>query len=229
MTNRFLLLLVCACFLGACAALPPDKAETAVQPAVELPVDIGGSWERDYSRDDDVNATLQRAYNVLAKSLADQQRTGSPARTGISSNEARSLVALARLVEMITRPDVLRITTDENVMLVHRGDDFSLTCSFAGGKPRVIGGTFGAERCFVDNGDLVSRMGLKGGLVIVTRFSVSDDGHQLRVITTASSPDSRTPFSLNRFYRRFEEPAPEYRCVETLSMKRVCSTGELAL
>jgi len=48
-------------------------------------------------------------------------------------------------------------------------------------------------------------------------------------VTTVSSSTSRVPFTLRRFYTRFQRPAPDYKCIETLSMKRVCSTGELVL
>ena len=61
------------------------------------------------------------------------------------------------------------------------------------------------------------------------RFTISADSRQLRVVTTLASSTSRVPFTLRRFYTRFERPPPNYSCVETLSMKRVCSTGELKL
>ena len=159
MSLRLPLIFLTAVLLAACATPGGNETvETAPEP-VEPPAKLEGSWERDYARDDDVNATLQRAYNVLAKSLADQQRPGVPNRTGLSGNEARSLVALARLVELITRPDVLRVTSENGVMQVHRRDDFSLTCAFAGGSSQVTGGTLGAERCTVDNGDLLECCG----------------------------------------------------------------------
>ena len=58
---------------------------------------------------------------------------------------------------------------------------------------------------------------------------MSDDEERLRIITTVASPISPVPFTLRRFYRKFDRLPPEYNCIETLSMKRVCSTGELEL
>lgn len=216
-----------AALLTACAATQPEPEE----PPSELRVSaIEGSWERDYSRDDDVNAKLQRAYNLLARSIADRQRmaAGGPAPS-ISPAEANSLLALARLVELITRPDVLRISRDEATVIVSREKDFALTCEFRDGRPVPTKSPFGVESCDWRDGVLISRMRLLDGLTLTQQFIMSDDGQKLRITTTATSPQTRAPFSLRRFYRRFEEPAPKYECVETLSMKRVCSTRELEL
>ena len=76
---------------------------------------------------------------------------------------------------------------------------------------------------------LVSHLSLPGGLRITYRFTMSADRQHLRVITTVNSKESRVPFTLQRFYTKFDRPAPAFNCIETLSMKRVCSTGELKL
>ncbi len=226
MTGRVIYIVAVAAALAGCATVEPPEP---VVEEVTMAVDLGGSWERDFARDDDVNATLQRAYRILARSLADRQRYGGPSPGGLPAGEARSLVALARLVELITRPTVLKVTQDEDRVLVHRKDDFSLSCDFSEQGVAAERSSFGSEYCAWQGDDLVSLNVLPGGLRIEHRFTLAEDGHRLRVITTASSPQSRTPFSLRRFYKKFEEPAPEYECVETLSMKRVCSTGELDL
>jgi len=209
--------------LSACATPPLPAPEP-----VTIPEDsaLAGSWERDYARDDDVNQTLQRAYNALARSLSDRQRIGGSG-AALPSNEARALVGLARLVEKITRPDVLRILQDGGAFDIEREDDFTLSCRFEDGVAVPIQTIVGAETCRWDSGDLISRVLFLEGLQVQQRFTVSQDGFNLRVTTTAVSPDARTPFTLRRFYRRFKEPEPEYACVETLTMKRVCTTGEL--
>jgi hypothetical protein len=58
---------------------------------------------------------------------------------------------------------------------------------------------------------------------------VSADQQQLRVVTTVASNTARVPVTLIRFYRKFERLPPDFNCIETLSMKRVCSTGEIGL
>ncbi len=228
MTGSYLRLgVLLGCLAVAGCASVEEPAPAVIEPV--MAADLGGSWERDFARDDDVNATLQRAYRVLARSVTDRQRSGVAGGLGLPSGEAQSLLALARLVEMITRPAVLRISQEDDRILVHRKDDFSLSCNFSGPNGASERSTFGAEYCAWQGSDLVSLNVLPGGLRVEHRFTVSDDGQRMRVITTASAPQSRTPFSLRRFYLKFEEPAPAYDCVETFSMKRVCSTGELDL
>ena len=68
---------------------------------------------------------------------------------------------------------------------------------------------------------------LPDGLQVTHRFSISTDRQQLRVVTTVASSASRTPFTLQRFYYRFEKPSSGLNCIETLSMKRVCSTTDI--
>lgn len=210
--------------LSACIAAPPVFED--VPEALNVS-DLGGAWERDYSRDDDVNRSLQQAYNLLAQSLADQQRLDGPRTGGISAREARSLVALARLTELITRSEILDIVQTDNQVQIARRDDFAFECEFFDGQAQPVSSPFGIEECGWVNGDLVSRLRLPEGLTIVSRFTVSDAKDRLRVTTTASSPTSRMPFTLRRFYRKFEQPESDYQCIETLSMKRVCTTGEL--
>jgi len=86
---------------------------------------------------------------------------------------------------------------------------------------------YGTEICGWDGNQLVSILLLPDGLHVTHRFTVARDGLQLRVVTTVSSSSSRVPFTLRRFYTKFERPRSNFNCIETLSMKRVCSTGEL--
>lgn len=219
-------LILCA---AGCAAPEIAGPPAPALPAGELmPVSLAGSWERDYSRDDDVNATLQRAYNMLARSVADQ-RMGVPSRNGLSPRQASALLALARLAERITRPDVLTVAQTDHEISVSRKDDFSMLCQFFESGPKSTDSPYGTEICAWEERDLVSLLLLPEGLRVAHRFTLSDDGERLRIITTVSSPISPVPFTLRRFYRKFDRLPPEYNCIETLSMKRVCSTGELEL
>ena len=215
--------------LSGCAtpeiAGPP---EPVVAEGELMKANLAGSWERDYSRDDDVNATLQRAYNLLARTVSDQ-RLGVPSRTGMSARQANALVALARLAELITRPDVLTISQTDYEISVSRKDDFSMLCQFYDSGPKATDSPYGRELCGWQGRDLVSVLRLPEGLKVVHQFTLSDDEERMRVVTTVSSPTSPVPFTLRRFYRKFDRLPPEYNCIETLSMKRVCSTGELEL
>ncbi len=194
-----------------------------------MPADLSGSWQRNYVRDDDLNAALAAAYDRLARSIPDQRAAGSPVPVGPSSKDADALYALARLAEQITRPDVLTIAQDDFEIRVERKDDFSLLCAFYAGKAKAMVSPYGVETCGWDGNNLVSHLRLPGGLEITHRFTISEDKQQLRIVTTLDSSASRVPFTLRRFYTKFERPPPALNCVETLSMKRVCSTGRLEL
>jgi hypothetical protein len=75
----------------------------------------------------------------------------------------------------------------------------------------------------------VSHLILPDGLQVTHRFTVSADREQLRVVTTVSSSAARMPVTLRRYYKKFERLPPDFNCIETLTMKRVCSTGEIEL
>lgn len=210
--------------LAACTQAPVVVPELVVEQETS---DIGGSWERDYARDDDVSKSLQRAYNLLAQSIEDQRRMDGSRASGISPRQASSLVALARLAELVTRSDVLQIMQTDDSVSIARRDDFALECRFFNGRMEPTASPFGIEECGWVDGDLISRLRLREGLTIVSRFTVSELGDRMRVTTTVSSPTSQMPFTLRRFYRKYEEPESDYACIETLSMKRVCTTGDL--
>lgn len=215
--------------LAACSSSRPVLDTTTPSFVGAMPADFSGSWERDYSRGEDVQGALNSLF-LQRQRLAQQQSQfpGSPRQSaGISQREANGLVALARLVEEITRPDVLTISQDDYEVRVARKDDFDLSCSFYDGIAQGTDSAYGTEVCSWDGNSLVSHLVLPGGLTIAHRFTMSPDGNYLRVITTAKSSATRTPFTLHRYYLRFEAPPNAFNCIETLSMKRVCSTGEI--
>lgn len=215
--------------LAACTPAQPVIDEQMMRIDGEMPADLSGSWERDYSRGDDVNQVLRDIYYYLSRTSADRAYTTRPGPVQPSSRDMASVRALARLAELITRPQVLTISQNDNEITVDRKDDFSLECAFYDGVARGTDSDYGTEICGWDGRQLVSHLVLPDGLQITHRFDVSGDREQLRVITTVSSSTARVPFTLRRFYRRFERLPPDFNCIETLSMKRVCSTGEIEL
>jgi hypothetical protein len=196
-----------------------------------MPANFSGSWERDYSRGEDVQGALNTLFRERSRQAQQQQYPSSPhtgsAQAGISQREGNALLALARLVEEITRPDVLRISQDDFEIQVARKDDFAMSCSFFEGIAQGTNSPYGTEVCNWDGNSLVSYLVLPDGLQISHRFTMSPDGAYLRVITTATSSATRTPFTLHRYYIKFEAPPSAFNCIETLSMKRVCSTAEI--
>jgi len=226
--QRIQIMLVLCLVAAACAQQPVVRDEMK-QFDGAMPANFSGSWERDYTRGDDVNSVLRQAYYQLARTVPDQGFSRDPVPAGPSAKDVNALTALARLAEEITRHDYLTVSQNENLIRVDRKDDFSMECAFYGGVAKGIESDYGTEICGWDSNQLVSHLVLPGGLQITHRLTVSENRQQLRIVTTVSSSTSRVPFTLRRFYSRFERQPPDYHCVETLSMKRVCSTGEIVL
>lgn len=215
------------CLLAAACSQQPVIDDEMKRFEGTMPADLSGSWERNYSRDDEVNAVLYQLYYQLSRISPDRRYSTSPGVAMPSSRDMASVMALARLAELITRPHVLTISQNEHEISIERADDFAMLCAFYDGVAKGTESDYGTEICGWDGEQLISSLVLPDGLQVTHRFTISEDGEQLRVATTVSSSTSRVPFTLRRFYTKFERPAPTFNCIETLSMKRVCSTGEI--
>jgi len=209
--------------LVGCAHEEPLLIEETKYFDGDMPADFSGSWARDFSRGDDVNKVWQNAYYELARRRGSGRGLAMP-----SDRDMSMLMPLARLAELITRPDELTISQTDYEILVERRDDFALMCAFYGGVAKSTDSSFAKEFCGWDGDRLISVTEFQDGLSVVHRFDVSEDRKQLRVITTVASDTAPMPFTIEHFYWRFNKIAGKYECIETLSMKRVCSTGSLA-
>jgi len=191
----------------------------------EMPADFSGSWARDYARGDNVNEVFQKAIWELGKR---RERAGQGLAMP-SDRDMSTLIPIARLAEIITRPDELTIAQSEHEILVERRDDFSLQCAFYDGVAKPVESVFGNEHCGWNGNRLISVHDMPDGLQVMHRFHVSDNRRELRVITTVSSSTAPMPITISHYYWRYEKPPRKFACIETLSMKRVCSTGNLEL
>jgi len=216
-------LLVFGLCIVSCAQRP-DYEFPAQRIAGPLPTDFGGYWERDYSRGADVNAELRAVFRKLGP---DDLRYPSGLGPSVSARQADSIIELARFADEITRHDALTIRQDDAEITVERKDDYAIVCSFHGGVTRPVDSLYGDEICGWDGAELVSNLVLPDGLLVRHRFTKSSDGDNLRVTTTVASKTSSLPFTIQRFYRRYVPPASDFNCIETLTMKRVCSTGDI--
>ncbi len=191
-----------------------------------MPADFSGSWARDYARGDDVNQVVRDAWYELSRRARADLRSGSG--MGLADRDMAYLMPLARLAEEITRQDELTISQTDHEILIEREDDFALFCAFYDGVAETTNNMFGKEVCGWDGDRLINYLQLPDGLRVLHRFAISEDRKQLRVVTTVSSDTSKIPITLERYFWRFEKITPKYKCIETLSMKRVCSTGEVS-
>ena len=220
------LLLLCLAFTG-CMRKPVIN-DDMLRVDGPLPADFSGSWERDWARGNDVNGAFTIAYQQLARTTPDRQFDPNTGVSMPSQKDVNDLVAIARLAEMITRPDLLTISQTDNEIRIERKDDYSLQCSFYNGASKPLESGFGTELCGWDGENLVSNLVLPDNTQVTYRFTVSEDRKQLRVMTTVTSKTARVPVTITQFYSRFDRLPPDYNCIETLSMKRVCGAGVAA-
>ena len=217
---RKLILTLAVIGLTGCGSKQPVIDESVPSFVGGMPADLSGSWAKDYTRSDDLQSVLNYTLRRMYRPIPD---SAYPAPT----QDPNEIIALARLAELITRPDELTITQDEYEIRVSRKDDFTMQCEFYDGYAKRTQSEFGAEVCSWSGRQLISQLVLPDGLRVNHRFTLSTDGNQLLVTTTVSSSGIRDPFTIRRAYVKFEPPESDFNCIETLSMKRVCSTGEI--
>jgi hypothetical protein len=219
------LLLAASLCLAGCAHEEPILIEDTKYFEGDMPADFSGFWARDYTRSENINQVLRNTAYELGKRTGQYDSVGPRA----SERDMSRLMPLARLVELITRRDELTISKTEHEILVERKDDFSLMCAFFNGVAKPIDSAFGKESCGWDGERLISVQEFPDGLRVIHQFQTSNNRKQLRVITTATSNTAPIPFTISHYYWRIEKIPGKFECIETLSMKRVCSTGKLAL
>ncbi len=198
-----------------------------------LRLNFSGSWEKDFARSDKWEDELNRMMRIRQQQ-ATQQRSGvSPANRGpavsignINVNRSRgrgaSIVDLARLAEYISRQTTLQIIQDRNAVRIERKGEAPLICGLEDGPLETFSSAHGAEICGWDRQQLVFQITLPDDLVIRHRFSVSSDNAVLRMVTSISSKGS-APFNLIQAFNRYDAPADQFNCVQTISRGRVCS------
>lgn len=210
--------------LAACAQKPERPDLPDATPVAAL-VDFSGSWDMDYSRGDNLTQTLTKLFRQLNRSAQGPATSNSRMRVGTSTGSANSIITLARIADLVTRPELLEIEQTADAIEVGRLDEYAFTCNFGSRKPQVVETTFGTELCGWDGQKMVFHLTLPDNLTIVHRMTRSPDGRNLNIATTLTSPSSPVPFTLSRFYTRFDPLPPDYDCLETFSKKRVCSKG----
>lgn len=187
-----------------------------------MPIDFSGSWEMDYTRSDDAYRALKKQFRRMRGSAQSSGSRDSNS-ISISSSGVESILALARLAESITRPQVLEIAQSRNEIEVKRQDDFAFTCGFYDRTAQPVETAFGTELCGWDGDQLVFHVSLPGGLTVSHRMTIAPDRQKLHIATTVASTAAPAPFTLSRFYDRFEPLPSDYDCEYTLSKKKTCT------
>ena len=193
-------------------------------------VDFSGSWELDYGQSDNLQAELNRLLRELQRQAERQDRryqqggAGSLSVGAAGANSGESIIGLARMADLVTRSQLLHIEQDEHNIAVKREETFALTCEFYPGQLHRVEKPFGKEICGWSGHQLVFRLLLPEGLTIQHRMTLGPEGRRLNIATTVISDQVSYPFTLNRVFNRFVPGQRGYRCTQTLSRGRVCTT-----
>ncbi|MDP1931076.1 MAG: hypothetical protein Q8L60_06450 [Gammaproteobacteria bacterium] len=213
-----LLLGVFCCSLIAIAAEGPLGRSSPLRP------DFSGSWEKDFARSDRWEEEIQRTIDQLNREAQIQQRRSDGSAIGMSNprRSAGNVIANARLAELISRQNTMRITQTASEVRIERQGDAALICSTANNAEDTFSSAHGTEYCGWDRTQLVFEIVLSAGVLITHRFSVDTDGQTLSMLTTVTDRNS-VPFNLIQFFNRYDAPDDNYDCVQTLSRGLVCS------
>lgn len=202
-----------------------------------LRLDFSGSWEKDFRRSDNWRDELNRKMR-MRQEAAQRQTSQSPRRNVVqppisvgsinlprSSGSTASVVELARLAEYVSRQTTLNITQTLDEIRITRRNDSTLVCGLGYEVIQTFANEFGVEACGWDQQQLVFQTTLPGELSIVHRFNVSSNRKELNLIITINSRNLES-FSLVQAFTRYDAPAPDIQCDQTLSRGRVCSRTE---
>jgi len=202
-----------------------------------LRLDFSGSWEKDFRLSDNWRDELNRKMR-MRQEAAQRQTSQSPRRNVVqppisvgsinlprSSGSTASVVELARLAEYVSRQTTLNITQTLDEIRITRRNDSTLVCGLGYEVIQTFANEFGVEACGWDQQQLVFQTTLPGELSIVHRFNVSSNRKELNLIITINSRN-RESFSLVQAFTRYDAPAPDIQCDQTLSRGRVCSRTE---
>lgn len=187
---------------------------------------LAGHWEQDYARSDRWDDEMYRSINQLQREalVRHQRGDGGPWVLGNARRQARSVMAKARLAAMVTAQGAFEITQTDQQVRIERADDAPLICSTLLDEQDTFVSIHGRETCRWERRQLVFEVALPEGVTLQHRFSLDPGGDGLSVLTRVSSSDA-PPFDLRHFYLRYESSAAAFRCVQTLSQGRVCSTA----
>lgn len=228
MLHRELILSGLTVLLAACGSAPqPAVTEERLTRERQPPLDFSGSWEVDFAASDSVPRQISANLRQWQRDMERRSRRPSQAGGPIFNLGGRSpeaVLALADMAELITAPELLDILQDDSSVRVRRENSFALVCQLTSAPPVVTQTPFGREACTWDGRELLFRIALPEGLVIEHQLLLASGRDTLALTTEVSSSRVREPLRVRKVYRRYDPNAQGFRCTETLSKGRVCTT-----
>ena len=198
-------------------------------PHVDRPIpDLSGHWEVDYARSDSVQIQLNASFREVQRELRRRQEAAERGASyqGPQMGDLDTLVAVAKMAELVTEPELLEVYQDVLRLRIERENSFALSCDLTGAQS--VPSLLGAEQCWWDGHQLHFHVQLPDGLLIKHRFVRSADGLSLSQWTALSAPGVARDMEVIRIFSRYDPTERGYRCAETLTRGRVCTTEQAA-
>ena len=194
------------------------------RPVVKAVAELGGHWEVDYARSDTVQTQINASFREVQREIRRRQEAveSGASPQGMPLGDADTLIALAKMAELVTDSDLLEIEQDPHILRVQRANNFALSCDLD--EAQVVHSLLGAERCWWDGQQWHFLVRLPNGLSIEHRFSVSEDSRSLAQRTVLAAPGVNRDLEVVRIYSRYDPSTRGFRCIDTLSRGRVCTT-----
>lgn len=229
---RFTLLLLgwiaCYASVAAADAAEPDDDIAVLDLNRVLRPDFAGSWEKDFRLSDNWETQLTLVLDELQRQAERQARSsnagagGGPGPAPVRSSRRSNIVDLAQLAEYLSRQTTMRISQNDEEVRIMRQGDADLVCSISEASVETFSSPHGSERCGWDRRQLVFEISLPDDVFIMYRLSVSSDTQLLNMVIRISSRRSE-PFDLVQVFKRYQAPADDFNCRQTLTRGKVCN------
>ena len=218
-----------AAFSALALCLFGCASEPAKMPKIndESPVpDLSGHWEVDYARSDSVQTQLNSSFREVQRELRRRREAAERGASyqGSPIGDLATLMAVAKMAELVTEPELLEVYQDVRRVRIERENSFALSCELVGAQS--VPSLLGAEQCWWDGHQLHFRVLLPDGLLIKHRFVRSADGLSLSQRTALTAPGVARDMEVVKIFSRYDPTERGYRCTETLTRGRVCTTEQ---
>jgi hypothetical protein len=190
--------------------------------------DFSGHWEVDFSASDTVPGQIMAGLKRSRRNMERRSSgvTGSAGGVGVlvGGGSGSSLMAVADMVELVTEPQLLEIRQTEREVQIRRENSFALICDLSGTPPVVTTTVAGRETCVWSGRELRFRLELAEGLRIEHQLLLSADRSTIAFTTGVASSQVRDPLTVRKLFTRYDPSREVYRCSETVTRGRVCTT-----
>ena len=187
--------------------------------------DLSGQWQVDYAKSDSIQTQINARFREVQREMRRRQ---DAIERGVSYQaqqvgDVDTLIALAKMAELMTESSILDIEQDTRWLRIERENSFALTCQLKGEAEPVLS-LLGAEQCWWDGQQWHFLVQLPDGLMIEHRFVISEGNEALAQRTVMGMAGTATRLEVVRIFSRSDATSRGYRCTETLSRGRVCTT-----